>query len=124
MWGFHTISPHVTVGTRLIVYDFKNRIGNVCPPEDSIQFRYKVSRTAILTDTRSLWLHSRRKHCETSNLHEKAKVSRMLSCISFFTFIPGSVRTAEFSGWMILYTKQAEGTPRSLWKSDRVHVVR
>jgi hypothetical protein len=89
----------------------------------AIADRYKTSRTAILTGAIPLWLYSRRKHCETNNLHEKAKVSRMLSCISFFTFIPGSVRTAEFSGRMILYTKQAEGTPRSLSKSDRVHVV-
>ena len=54
--------------------------------------RDKASETAILTDARPLWLYSRRKHCETNNLHEKAKVSSMLSCISFFKFIPGSVR--------------------------------
>jgi hypothetical protein len=48
----------------------------------------------------------------------------MLSCISFFNFIRQTCATAEFARLMILYTKQAQGTPRSLSKSDRVHVVR
>ena len=48
----------------------------------------------------------------------------MLSCISFFDFIPVELRNRRVCQWMTLHTKQAEDTPSSLSKSDRIDMVR
>ena len=94
-----------------------------------VQMRLLVATSplepATLTAVTHVWSHSVARILRLVTCTETIQVSCMLFCISFFDFIPVDLHNRRVCQCCRLcIKKQAEDTPSSLSKPDRVPMVR